>query len=158
MNSDAAVRRTGTLVGVWSGFDLIVALTVIVAATWVNALLVFVVALAVLSSVNAACCIWIEHHWDTWAAGGSAARIRRRLDWTAPWHLIRQSAAWIERGSEAWFALAAVATNAITAVTVAHMMGGPVDRRRVLIASTSHALLIAAVGSVAGYVLGEAVS
>lgn len=158
MNSDAAVQRTGTLVGVWSGFDLIVALTVIVAASWVNALLVLVVALAVLTAVNVACCVWIERNWEEWSAGGSAARIRRRLDWRAPWHLIRQSATWIERGSDGWFALSAAATNAVTAVTVAHMTGGPISTRRVLIASASFSLLIAVVGSAAGYVLGEAVA
>jgi hypothetical protein len=155
----APTGTAGTLVGIWSGLDLIVELTVIVLASWVNALLVFIVALAVLIAVNAACCGWIESHWEGWIGGPTGARIRRRLDSTAPWHLIRHSATWIERGSDGWFGLATLLTNAVTAVTVAHLTGGgPVGRRRVVVATLSHSLLIAGVGAVAGFVLGEAVS
>src|SRR3954447_17411946 len=148
-----------TLIGVWSGVDLIVELTVIVIATWVNPLAVFAISLLVLTAVNTACCIWIERHWDGWAAGGSAAKIRRRPHSTAPWHLVRQSAGWISRGGDGWFALAAVATNAVTAVMVAHLLrGGPVGGRRVLIAALAWSLLLAGVGAAAGFVLGAAVS
>ena len=69
---------------------------------------------------------------------------------------MRHPAAWITRGSDAWFGLAAALTNAITAVTVAHLVTGrPVGRRRVLIASVSFAAFVAGLGSLFGLLLRD---
>ena len=53
----ASVAHTGlvgTLVGLWWGLDGLVQLVVILIAVWLNALVVFVVALIVLTVVNSA--------------------------------------------------------------------------------------------------------
>jgi hypothetical protein len=133
-------------------------LTVIVLAAWLNALLVFAVALVVLTFVNGACCNWIEGRWDGWMAGGFGNRLNRKLEKMRSSSVMRHPVAWITRGSDAWFGLAAALTNAITTVAVAHLVTGEsVSRRRVFIASASFSLFVAGVGSVFGFLLRDAI-
>ena len=69
----ASVARTGivgTLVGLWWALDGLVQLVVVLLAVWLNALVVFVAALIVLTVVNNACFTWIEGRWDGWISSG----------------------------------------------------------------------------------------
>jgi hypothetical protein len=72
--------------------------------------------------------------------------------------LMRHPVAWIQRGSDFWFGLAAALTNAITTVAVARLIGGhSISERRILVASFSFALFVAGVGSLLGFALGDAI-
>jgi hypothetical protein len=157
----ASVARTGlvgTLVGLWWALDTLVQLTVILLAVWLNALVVFVAALIVLTVINNACCTWIEGRWDGWISSRFGTRLEQRLEKMRAGRVMRHPAAWITRGSDAWFGLAAALTNAITTVTIAHMVSGqPVGKRRVLIASVSFAALVAGLGSLLGLLLRDAI-
>ncbi len=77
-------------------------------AAWFNPLIVFGAAAGLLLTLlNVACCTWIERQWGGWIA-----------------------VAWITRGSDAWYTLAAALANAIIVVALARFIGGqPVAER-----------------------------
>ena len=71
---------------------------------------------------------------------------------------MRHPVAWITRGSDAWFGLAAALTNAITTVAIAHLVTGqPAGQRRVRIASVSFAAFVAGLGAVLGLAMRDAI-
>jgi len=157
----ASVARTGlvgVLVGLWWSLDGLVQLVVVFLAAWLNALVVFGAALVVLTVVNGACCSWLESRWDGWISSRFGKKVERRLEKMRAGRVMRHPAAWITDGSDAWFGGAAALTNAITAVTVAHMVTGqPVAQRRVRIASVSFAALVAGLGALLGILLRDVI-
>lgn len=144
--------------GLWWGLDALVQLIVILLAVWLNALVVFVAALIVLTVVNTACCNWIESRWDGWISSSFGTRMERKLEKMRAGRVMRHPVDWITRGSDAWFDLAAALTNAITTVTIAHLVTGqPVGQRRVRIASVWFAAFVAGLGSLLGLLLRDAI-
>jgi hypothetical protein len=128
-----------------------VVLAVILLAAWLDPLLVFVVALVACTAINLAACNWLNGHWDRWMATSG-----KKLEMMRKSTLMQHPVAWLQRGSDAWFGLAAVLTNAVTAVALARLIGGhSVSERRILIASFSFAL--AGVGSLLGVALGDGI-
>jgi hypothetical protein len=147
----------GTLVAVWWAIDGLVLLTVIVLAAWLNPLLVFAVALVVCFAINLACCNWIDRHWDRWMAN-AGKKLERKLEKMRTGRLMRHPVAWIERGSDFWFGLAAALTNAITTVAVGRLIGGhAIGERRIVVASFSFALFVAGLGVLLGLALGDVI-
>jgi hypothetical protein len=64
---------------------------------------------------------------------------------------------WIDRGSDAWFGLAAALTDAITVVAAARIISGKSVGERILIAAVSYAVFCAALFSLIGLVAGDTV-
>ena len=72
--------------------------------------------------------------------------------------IMRHPVGWIERGSDAWFALAAALLNAVTVVVAARLISGkPVGAHRVLVASVGYGLFFAALFSLIGVLAGDAI-
>jgi hypothetical protein len=101
-----------------------------------------------------ACCSWLERRGDDHAPG----RIEARLERLGSSRLMRRPVEWITRGSSAWFVLAAVIVNAIFVVGVARFLGGgPVDRRRIMLASAAYSITFAAFFVAVGFGAGDAI-
>jgi hypothetical protein len=127
---------------------------VIEASAWFDPFVVFGVATAVLTLVNVACCSWLERRGDDHAPG----RIEARLERLGSSRLMRRPVQWITRGSSASFVLAAVIVNAIFVVGVARFLGGgPVDRRRIMLASAAYSITFAAFFVAVGFGAGDAI-
>jgi hypothetical protein len=127
---------------------------VIELSAWFDPFVVFGVATAVLTLVNVACCSWLERRGDDHAPN----RIEARLERLGSSRLMRRPVEWITRGSSAWFVLAAVIVNAIFVVGVARFLGGgPVDRRRIMLASAAYSITFAAFFVAVGFGAGDAI-
>src|SRR5205085_6143209 len=69
----------GTLVlAYWLSDGVVFGIPVVLLAAWLNALIVFVVAAAVLVPINIACCRWLDRHWEGWMAS-HGKRIENKL-------------------------------------------------------------------------------
>lgn len=159
-NGASSGARTGliaTFVVLWWLGDAVVGIAVMLLAAWGRPLIVFVVAAAVYALINIACCTWINRHWDRWMAK-AGKRVETKVQKMRSSRLMKHPVAWIERGTDWWFALAAALTNAITAVVVARLIGGkPLSERRVLVASLAFSLFAAGFFSLIGFVAGDAI-
>ena len=149
----------GAIVTYWLADGYVIGLPVAaLAAVW-NPLIVFPVAVAIVSAINLAACRWIDTAWSSWAGGSSGARIERQLDKLRPTRLGRSATRWISSDSDARFAAAAALTCAIVAVTLGRSVGGrPLGARRVRLAAVSYAVFSVGLFTIAGVVAGEALS
>jgi hypothetical protein len=103
------------------------------------------------------CCRWVERRWDEWFAG-NGRRIEARLETMRASRLLKHPVAWIERGSDRWYAFAAAVANPILVAAVARFLGGkPVGERRIVLGAVAYALPYVAMWSLIGFALGEAV-
>ena len=150
----------GTLVALYPVVDgYVFGLPVVVLAASTRPVVVFAVAAAFFLLLNLACCRWVNTHWTQFAAGSSGARVEKRLEKMRSGGLMRRPVGWIERGSDAQFALASMLLNAVWVVAFARILGGkPVSRRRIVIASAAYAVGAAGVESLVGWLLGGLVS
>jgi hypothetical protein len=153
-----ASLAAGVIVAYWLSDGYVIGLPVaVLAATW-NPLIVFVVALAIVVSINLAACRWINTAWSSWASGSSGARVERQLDKVRPTKVGMAATRWISSDSDARFATAAALTCAIVAVTLGRSVGGrPLDGHRVRLAAVSYALFSVGLFTFAGVVAGGAV-
>jgi hypothetical protein len=109
----ARTAAVGTGIALYATFDsLISGLPIAALAAWLNPLIVFGAAAALLTVLNIACCNWIERQWSGWIAG-NAKRLEAKLDKMRRSRVMRHPVAWITRGSDAWYTLAAAVANAI---------------------------------------------
>jgi hypothetical protein len=120
--------------------------------------LVYVVATVVVVFLVIACCIWIERHWDAWFSG-NGTRIETRLESMRASRLLAHPVAWIQRGSDRSYALAAAVANPILITALARFIGGePVGERRVVLGAVAYAVPYVAMWSIVGFALGKAVA
>ena len=64
--------------------------------------------------------------------------------------------AWIQRGSDRWYALAAAVANPILVATFARFVGGkPIGERRIFLGAVAYALPYVAMWSIVGFAFGE---
>jgi uncharacterized membrane protein (Fun14 family) len=148
----------GTLVAGYALFDVIPIAVIVVGLTaWFERpLVLFAITAVALIVLNVACCRWLQRHWDTWIEG-NGKRIEAKLDKMRKGRVMKHPVAWITRGSDWWYALATAIVNPIIVVVAARVVGGqPISERRIMIASVAYALPMAAVFTVTGYALGEA--
>ena len=111
-----------------------------------------------LTLINGACCRWVERQWDAWIAG-NAKRMEATLAKRRKSRLMRHPVAWITRGSDAWFMLAAILMNPVIVIALARMIGGPpVAPRPVRLAAAGYSIVCAAVFSANGFAAGDAIS
>jgi hypothetical protein len=138
--------------------DNVVGVIIIVTALSgvVNPLILWAISALAVCLINLACCNWVVREWGAFSAG-AGGRVEKRIEGLRYARIMRRPVAWISEGGPGRFALAAIVTNAITAVAAARIVGAPVDRRRILYASIAFAAvscgLHTAFGSLIGYVI-----
>jgi hypothetical protein len=71
---------------------------------------------------------------------------------------MRHPVAWIQRGSDGWYACAAALANPILVGTFARLGAGkPIGERRILLGSVAYAVPYVAMWSLVGLTLGDAI-
>src|SRR5262245_23224239 len=101
-----------------------------------------------------ACCRWVDRRWDEFFTG-SGKRVETRLEGMRASRLMRHPVAWIERGSDRWYALAAAVANPILVAGVARFLGGKqIGERRIVLGAVAYAIPYVAMWTLAGLVVG----
>ena len=115
---------------------------------------VFVGAAIAVCLLSIACCSWVNRRWDQWSAR-TGGRMQKRVESMRGSRLMSRPVAWIERGSDRAYALAAAVCNPILVATFARLVGGrPVSERRILLGSIAYAIPYAAMWCLFGLALG----
>jgi hypothetical protein len=155
-----AVRTgvVGTIVVAVGFFDAVfLGVPIAVLAASFGPLVVFIGGAIAVSFLVIACCSWVDRRWDDWFSG-NAGRIEKRLDAMRASRLLRHPVAWVQRGSDRWYALAAALANPILIAALARSIGGrPIGRRRILLGSVAYAIPYVAMWSLLGFALGSAI-
>jgi hypothetical protein len=148
----------GAIVAAFAFFDgVFLGAPIAVLAASLRPLGVFVVAALAVSCISIACSRWVNRRWDDWFSG-NGKRIGKRMEAMRASRLMRHPVAWIERGSDRSYALAAALANPILVVAFARSIGDqPVAERRILLGSIAYALPYVAVWTLLGFALGEVV-
>jgi hypothetical protein len=148
----------GTVVAAFAFFDgAFVGAPVALLAASYKPLLVFGVATVAVVLLVIACCGWIDRRWDDWFSG-NGSRLERRLESMRASRLMRHPVAWIQRGSDGWYACAAALANPILVGTFARLGAGkPIGERRILLGSVAYAVPYVAMWSLVGLTLGDAI-
>jgi hypothetical protein len=120
-------------------------------------LVVYTVATVVVVLLVIACCSWIDRRWDEWFSG-NGKRIEARLEGMRKSRLMQHPVAWIQRGSDRWYAFAAAVANPILVGALARFVGGkPIGKRRILLGAVAYALPYVAMWTIVGLALGGAI-
>lgn len=149
----------GSFVGAYAIFDSLVLVAVIVVLVLrFDPLGVYLGSIAVITALNLACCRWLDHHWDSWVAGGHARRLEPRLAKLRESSAMRRPVAWITGGSTALFALAAAVINPVIVIGAGRMIGGqPIGDRRIGVASLSYAVVVSSLYLVVAIAVRQAI-
>ena len=100
-----------------------------------------------------ACCRWVDRRWDEFFTG-NGRRIETRLDAMRASRLMRHPVAWIQRGSDRWYALAAAVANPILVAGLARFVGGrQIGRRRIVLGAVAYAIPYVAMWTLVGLVV-----
>ncbi len=104
--SQALVRLAngviGALVAVYAFLDdLLLGPILVGVALWVPWYLTFGVAAGLLTSINIACCNWVQRSWDSWIHG-RGAKLEARLEKRRRGRLLKHPLGWITRDSDVW--------------------------------------------------------
>lgn len=103
-----------------------------------------------------ACCRWVDRRWDTWLSG-KGRRIETRLEGMRASRLMRHPVAWIQRGSDRWYALAAAVANPILVAGFARFLGGKeIGERRIVLGAVAYAIPYVAMWTLVGLVVSTA--
>jgi hypothetical protein len=145
----------GTIVAAFAFFDgvFIGAPVALLAATF-RPSIVYVVATLVVLLLVIASCSWVDRRWDDWFSG-NGKRIESRLESMRASRLMQHPVAWIQRGSDRWYAFAAAVANPILIAALARFVGGrPIGERRILLGAVAYALPYVAMWTLVGFALG----
>ena len=119
--------------------------------------LVYVAATGAVVLLVIACCSWVDGRWSDWFSG-NGRRVETRLEAMRASRLLKHPVAWIERGSDRWYALAAAVANPILVSALARVVGGkPVGRHRIVLGAVAYAIPYVAMWSIVGLALGDAI-
>jgi hypothetical protein len=148
----------GTIVAAVAFFDgVFVGAPIAVLAASFRPLLVFAVGALAVSLLGVVCCTWVDGCWDDWASG-NGSRLEKRLGAMRASRLMRHPVAWIERGSDGWYALAAALANPILVAAFARFAAGkPIGERRILLGSVAYAIPYVAMWSLLGFLVAGAI-
>jgi hypothetical protein len=120
--------------------------------------LVYVVATVVVVLLVIGCCRWVDRRWDDWFSGKNGTRIEKRLETMRASRLMAHPVAWIQRGSDRWYALAAAVANPILVATLSRFVGGErVGERRIVLGAVAYAVPYVAIWSIVGLAFGETI-
>jgi hypothetical protein len=155
VGSAARTGAVGTVVGAVAFFDgVFIGTPIALLAASLRPLLVYLGATGAVILLVIACCAWIDRRWDDWFAG-NGKRVEKRLEAMRRSRLMRHPVAWIERGSDRWYALAAAVANPILIGALARLVGGrPVGHRRILLGAVAYATPYCAMWTIVGLALG----
>lgn len=116
---------------------------------------VFVCATVVVVLLVVGCCTWLDRRWEEWLSG-NGGRIERRFESMRASRLLRRPVAWIDRGSDRSYALAAAVANPIlVAAFTRSLTGDPVGERRILLGAVAYAVPYVAIWTTLGFALGK---
>ena len=100
-----------------------------------------------------ACCRWVDRRWDEWFSG-KGRRIEARLEGMRANRLMRHPVAWIQRGPDRWYALAAAVANPILVAGFARFLGGTkIGERRIVLGAVAYAIPYVAMWTLVGLVV-----
>ena len=155
VGSAARSSAIGTGVGAFAFFDgVFLGLPIAVLAASFRPLIVYPVATVVVILLVIACSSWVDRRWDDWFAG-HGKRIETRLETMRASSLMRHPVAWIQNGSDRWYAFAAAVANPILIAALARFIGGkPIGERRILLGAVAYAIPYVAMWTIVGYALG----
>jgi hypothetical protein len=148
----------GTVVAVFAFFDgIFIGAPIALLAASFRPLVVYAAATVVVILLVIACCSWVDRRWDDWFSG-NGKRIEKRLEGMRKSRLMQHPVAWIQRGSDRWYAFAAAVANPILVAALARFVGGaPVGKRRIMLGSVAYAIPYVAMWTLVGFALGDAV-
>ncbi|HYX76213.1 MAG TPA: hypothetical protein VE757_03460, partial [Gaiellaceae bacterium] len=141
----------GTIVAAFAFFDgIFVGLPIALLAASFRPLVVYAVAVVAVVLIVTACCRWVDRRWDIFFSG-NGSRIETRLDTMRASRLMRHPVAWIQRGSNRWYAFAAAVANPILVSAFARVVAGkPVGERRIVLGAVAYALPYVAMWTLVG--------
>jgi hypothetical protein len=141
----------------WLLDGLVFGIPVVILAAWLNPLVVFIVAAAVLVPLNIVCCRWLDRNWDGWLAS-HGKRIEGKLQKLRKGRVMSHPVRWVTGGSDGLYVLAAAVTSAITVVSLARLIGGrPVGGHRALVAAVTYGLFCSGIWALIGFAAGDAI-
>ena len=148
----------GTIVAAVAFFDgVFIGAPIALLAAWFRPSLVYVLATVVVVLLVIGCCRWVDRRWDDWFSG-NGTRIEKRLETMRASRLMAHPVAWIQRGSDRWYALAAAVANPILVATLARFVGGkPIGERRIVLGAVAYALPYVAMWTIVGFAFGETI-
>ncbi len=157
----AGAARTGvvgTIVAAVAFFDgVFIGAPIALLAASFRPSLVYILATLVVVVLVIGCCRWVDRRWDDWFTG-NGTRIEKRLEKMRASRLMAHPVAWIQRGSDRWYALAAAVANPILVVTLARFVSGePIGERRIFLGAVAYALPYVAMWSIIGFAFGETI-
>ena len=148
----------GTVVAAVAFFDgVFLGAPIALLAASFRSLLVSGVATVAVVLLVIACCAWIDRRWDDWFSG-NGKRLEARLETMRASRLMKHPVAWIQRGSDRWYACAAALANPILVGAFARAGGGrPIGERRILLGAVAYAVPYVAMWSLVGLALGDTI-
>ena len=124
VGSAARTSVIGTVVGAFAFFDgVFLGAPIALLAASFRPALVYAVATVVVILLVIACCSWVDRRWDDWFSG-HGTRIEKRLEAMRASRLMSHPVAWIQNGSDRWYAFAAAVANPILIAALARFIGG----------------------------------
>ena len=152
-----SAMRTGaiaSLVALWWTIGGEIALLVLVAfAVVVSPLFAVAVAVAGLTLIDTAGCVWLDRHWDEWVTK-SGDRAGRTLERMRSNDFLRRVVGWMTGTSPLRFVIAAVVTSPITTVCIVRLGGGAtIGPSRILSAALANAVVVGVLAALAGYLV-----
>ena len=149
----------GTIVAAVAFFDgVFIGAPIALLAASFRPSVVYVLATVVVVFLVIGCCRWVDRRWEDWFAGKNGARIEKRLETMRASRPMAHPVAWIQRGSDRWYALAAAVANPILVGTLARFVGGkPIGKRRIVLEAVAYAFPYVAMWSIVGFVFGETI-
>ena len=155
VGSAARAGVGGTIVAAFAFFDgVFLGAPIAILAASLRPLVVYAVAVVAVVIIVTACCRWVDRRWDVWFSG-NGSRIEARLETMRESRLMRHPVAWIQRGSDRWYGLAAAVANPILVSAFARVIGGkPVGERRIMLGAVAYALPYVAMWTIVGLAVG----
>jgi hypothetical protein len=153
--SAARSSAIGTAVAAFAFFDgVFLGAPIALLAAAFRPVVVYPVAVVLVTLIVVACCSWVDRRWDVWFTG-QGSRIEGRLESMRASRLMSHPVAWIQTGSDRWYAVAAAVANPILIAALARFVGGkPVGERRILLGAVAYALPYVAMWTIVGFALG----
>jgi hypothetical protein len=145
----------GTLVAAFAFFDgVFLGAPIAVLAASFRPLVVYAFAVHVVIGIVIACCRWVDRRWDLWFTG-NGSRVEARLETMRESRLMRHPVAWIQRGSDRWYGLAAAVANPILVSAFSRIVSGkPVGERRIVLGAVAYAIPYVAMWTFVGLAVG----
>jgi hypothetical protein len=155
VGSAARAGVGGTLVAAFAFFDgVFLGAPIAILAASFRPLVVYAFAVLAVIGIVTACCRWVDRRWDVWFTG-NGSRVEARLETMRESRLMRHPVAWIQRGSDRWYGLAAAVANPILVSAFSRVVSGkPVGDRRIMLGAVAYAIPYVAMWTFVGLAVG----